>query len=234
MKQNSFAIPNDKQYHFKHLHNMIQITPDQASTETTEPFCCTKKVSFKSTVRVYLGLKAKDYTVEERVACWLSRTEMSCIKSNVRATVQLLCEASLFSEIDTSKICTRGLEPMLPQEAAARMHRRKDSIWAVLREQQEQRDNDEDDVDLIADIYKKSTGFSQSVAQTMAQQDERFFLDEREKYSCSRQMERDASCRKTARSEALAMGWQESKRRFTTSGRLYSVDLQGNTPIHDT
>jgi hypothetical protein len=184
---------------------MIQIKPEQTSTETTEPFCCTKKyVSFKSTVRVYLGLQAKDYSVEERGACWLSRTEMSCIKSNVRATVQLLCEASLFSDIDTSKICTRGLEPMLPQEAAARMQRRKDSIWAVIQEQQEQRDNDEDDVDLIADVYKNSTAFSQSVAQTMAQQDEQFVFDEREKYS--RQMERDASCRKTARSEALANG----------------------------
>jgi hypothetical protein len=196
---------NAKQHHFKHLHNMIQITPEQMSTETTEPLCCTKKsVSFKSTVRVYLGLQAKDYTVEERGACWLSRTEMSCIKSNVRATVQLLCEASLFSEIDTSKICTRGLEPMLPQQASARMQRRKDSIWAVIQEQQEQRDNDEDDVDLIADVYKNFSGFSQSVAQTMAQQDEQFFLDEREKNSCCRQMERDASCRKTA--EALANG----------------------------
>jgi hypothetical protein len=203
---------------------MIQITPESMSTATIELVPGKKKtVSFQSTVLVYPSLHVKDYTREEKVACWLSRREMLCIKSSVRASIQLFYEAYFFSAEETTdgEICTRGLECMLPQDGAKRKQRRKDAISAVLHEQQIQRDNDEHNVELIADVSKKYTGISWSVAQTTAKQDEQFVLDEQGKDT--RQLQGDSYCRKTSRSEVLAKSRQGSKRRLTTSGSVVCV-----------
>jgi hypothetical protein len=214
--------PNQKQS--KHLHTMIQITPERTIMETNElVHCKTKSISFNSTVRVYPSLHVNDYTREEKEACWLSRTEKSHIKSCVRATVQLFYEPFIFSNDDNSEFCTRGLEPMIPQERAIRKQRRKDAVRAVLREQQAQRDDDEHNIDRIADVYKKFTTTSQSVAQTIAKQDEQSVLDEQDKNSHRQQSQEFAVCRKKSRSEALAMSGQGSKRRLTTRGSVVSV-----------
>lgn len=203
-------------------HNMIKIIPATMSTETVERVPSkTKSVSFKSTVRVYPCLHINDYTTEEVTACFLSRKEMSSIKNDLRATLQLICDTLPFTEEEGSEICSRGLEPMLPQ-GAMRRHRRREAVSAVLKEQQAQRDNKEYDTDLIADAYTEFTCISERIARKMAKEDEKFVLNEQAKEPFC-QSRRNAIYRKTSRSKSLTSSRQGSKRRVTTSGSVLCV-----------
>jgi hypothetical protein len=202
---------------------MIKINDNTTLPETIElvPRKASKSVCFLGTVKAYPYIHINDFTNEEKTACWFNRKEMSEIKSDIRETIKFLCESMFITE-DDSGTCSRGLEAFIPNKNVARRQRRRDAIAAVLHEQDTQWENHEPyDSYLIAGAYRQFTASPLSIAQKLAQKDEKFVLEEQEKQP--RATRRNAICRKTSRSSSLVVSRQTSKRRMTTQGSIVCV-----------
>jgi hypothetical protein len=113
-----------------------------------------KKVHFKSSVKVRKISTHRNYTQEERAAVWFSAVESKAIKKAVVATVKKMYKGI---DVDADENdCSRGLECKTPQKNKIRQTRRKDIMCIVMIEQQIQNEEGRVDAQDLADAYMQS------------------------------------------------------------------------------
>ena len=117
-------------------------------------------------------LHIKDYSWEERNACWFNRHDMKFFKKDAKVGATLWMMGGL--EHDTKDYCKRGLEWRTPEGSKKRRQTRLNAIVAVLKEQEEMLDDlgyvaDEE----LAQVYHNFTIQSRIEATTRGVMDAR-------------------------------------------------------------
>jgi hypothetical protein len=108
----------------------------------------------------------KEYSTEERRACWLSTKDMQAIKANVKQVVDRM-ENNIIDDL-----CTRGLE--WRTKTGSKRHRRSKIAArdALIVEQEFMREDDGAiDSTVLAKLYASLTTKSQTEAQARGFQD---------------------------------------------------------------
>jgi hypothetical protein len=130
-----------------------------------------KKVYFSHRIRTRPTLHVRDYTKEEIVATWFSKTDFENIKADMRFALGWL-RAGILDQ-DTISYCRRGLECRTKEGTRKRMFNKASTRNAVLNEQDRQLDIFVTDLEAIAKIYIAASRLSQVSARTMGLFDEK-------------------------------------------------------------
>ena len=129
-----------------------------------------KSVSFNKTAEVHEIIHVNNYTDDEIDAAFYSDSDYQMMKADIRFTVHLMVSNSLQDDDDT--YCRRGLEHHAPEGARRRKFNREMAFCAVLDEQDFQWEQEMHDSESIAEIYALETVHCQSVAHTIALEDQ--------------------------------------------------------------
>lgn len=142
------------------------------SSGTTETEIIDERiVTFNEKIDQIKILSRKDYTKEEKNACWFQPKEMAKIADSC---VKQATKMERGQVLKDKKFCSRGLEQLTLIGGIAKLRNRHDSIDAVLDEQDYQiTSNGFVDEDSIAYLYEQITSSSLLWARTVALRDQR-------------------------------------------------------------
>ena len=128
------------------------------------------KVGFVPHVMVYDVPSAQSFSDDQLQSIWYSREDISRIKQECTETVKLMIGQHA---LDPDTQCSRGLEFRTPEGLKRRQRNKHSSIDAVLDEQDRQWDNDEEDAEYLADVYRDYSLPCQAMAHRMGLRDQR-------------------------------------------------------------
>lgn len=137
---------------------MPSLIPDDSSSsseyESSEDFVATRKVSFKSSLKLRKISSHRKYTKEERKATWYSPAEYRKMRDSATKTARKIARGS---NVDKGgKDSSRGLEFRGSESQKIRQTKRLDTIYTVLCEVDEMFEKGEDlDHEKIAAIYSQ-------------------------------------------------------------------------------
>ena len=129
-----------------------------------------KSVTFDPVVRGRHILRLKDYTSQEKQACWLTSTESEAIRTETRRCVLELTNNP--HRQDDDEFCRRGLVRHLPDVAKERSDMKLRAREVVLNEQELQMSEGSFDPDFIACVYGQESVYAQEAAYVRADHDE--------------------------------------------------------------
>lgn len=122
------------------------------------PACESKKVHFKTNVKVRRISSHRKYSAEEREAVWYSPAEAKQTRDSAVSTVKKMMKGVKVDEDEND--CSRGLEFKKPKKSKIRSARKRDIILTVLVEQEMSRDKDDGspiDAQHLSDVYRFCT-----------------------------------------------------------------------------
>jgi hypothetical protein len=127
-------------------------------------------VSFYHNVHVNLTLHIRDYTEEERKACWYNMGDVKEFKKDIRFTVNAM---ERNREINEKYHCRRGLEFKTRVGATSVFRNRKMALIAVLKEQIIQGSENKSANLILAAVYQDAVQQSRMFAYLTGLSDEK-------------------------------------------------------------
>lgn len=129
-----------------------------------------KKVHFKSRVKVRKISSHRNYSAGERKAVWMSDDESKACRKSAIQTVKKMMKGI---DVDASpNDCTRGLESKLPQLNKIRQAKKADIITTVLLEHEIQQEEGYVDIEYLAKVYMENNRECRAEARIRGTQDE--------------------------------------------------------------
>ena len=123
----------------------------ESPRKSMTPTRATRTVSFSPDVHVKRTLHINNYSDDEITATWFNETDFQRIHQEISVTVQMMERSE---PIDHNKYCSRGLEFRTRVGAHQRLQNKVDARDAVLTEQDLQWNEDIDDPEMLADVYR--------------------------------------------------------------------------------
>lgn len=128
-----------------------------------------KSVSFFPKVNVRKIRSKEHYTDEMKQQMFYNRDELAAIQKECREIVLSFSNKGESAiKVCNDSVCTRGLESLI----LARKEHTTAACFAVLEEQDDQREEGIEDADAIAEVYQDFSRTSQRIAMLRATQDE--------------------------------------------------------------
>jgi hypothetical protein len=113
-----------------------------------------KTVTFSSIVRFAAPPQRDDFEKEDLKSLWYNRHEMMDMKMHDRITISLMRKGKIQPDEDLD-YCFRGLECRVRAGATQRQHTKFRAALTMILEQDRQWNENDYDVELLADIYFK-------------------------------------------------------------------------------
>jgi hypothetical protein len=136
----------------------------------------TKRVKFAKSIMNKEVRHLNDYTKAELEMMWMTMPDYLMIRAVIKTTVLMMMRGEMVSE-DDEDFCPRGLESKTKLGSRARSRAKLRARFAVLNEQDIQREESFEDPHLIAMAYIDESEESRASAQAKADQDERCARD---------------------------------------------------------
>ncbi|CAJ1950011.1 unnamed protein product [Cylindrotheca closterium] len=129
----------------------LSLSSDYYESEDEE-MVVTRKVTFKSSLKMRKIASHRKYSKQERAATWYSAEEYKKLRDSASRTAKRMARG--YSVDKDGKESSRGLEHRIAESHKIRQTKRLDIIWTVLGEQEEMFENGEEvDHEQIAQIY---------------------------------------------------------------------------------